>query len=440
MSFVDNLNPYFSGSIDNIKKNIYDHNTKNTHKIFFKIKDNLMLIFNDFVKTSTKDDIFNNARSLILSKNDTDEYKTIAFTHPVIDYNNTQKMLGLEKSDFIECFEGTLLSIYFSENSEGIKKWNYSTRKCIDAKDSFLNLNGKLSTKSHFDMFLEAISSLEEFESNLDTSKSYYFVLVHHENKIFINDYSEKFGKDYKKLVLLFVRDDKMNKVDINDNEYLKKFDLANEKFTLEQVKQKIINDTNVMGYLTTENNQMYVYHTNFYSNLEKITPYSTSHESMLIELYKNNNLDLHFSKHPENIKYCGSNFDTKGVMYSIFTYLGIASLNLYYYFTIWKDDKINHRNEIEFKILFGEGKNLTLQTMLYKMKGLVIAEKRKIVLDDIKKMLKYYISTNDIIRCLKEFEYIKTQHKDIFLKMNQKYSNNVIVDEFMKNLNDKKN
>ena len=77
MSFVENLNTYFSGSIENIKKNIYDHNTKNTNKIFFKIKDNLMLIFNDFVKGTTKYDIFNNARSLVLNKND-DKYKIIA--------------------------------------------------------------------------------------------------------------------------------------------------------------------------------------------------------------------------------------------------------------------------------------------------------------------------------------------------------------------------
>jgi hypothetical protein len=435
MSFAENLNTYFSGSIDNIKKNIYDHNSKNTHKIFFKIKDNMMLIFNDFVKGTTKYDIFNNARSLVLNKND-DKYKIIAYTHPVIDYNNSEKMLKLTDAKFIECFEGTLLSIYFSENvGEGIKKWNYSTRKCIDAKESFLNINGKLSNKSHFDMFLETINSLEEFESNLDVTKSYYFVLVHHENKVFVTSYEDKFGPDYKKLVLLFVRDENMNKVKVEDNDYVKKFDIINETFTLDQVKEKIINDTNVMGYITTEENQMYVYHTNFYSNLEKITPYSQSHESMLIELYKNNNLDLHFSKYPENIKYKGSQFDTKGVMYSIFTYLSMTSLNLYYYFTIWKDDKISHKNENEFKMLFGEGMNITLQTMLYKMKGIVIAEKKKLVLDDIKKILKYYISTQDIIRCLKEFEDIKTNKKEIFMKMNQKYSQNPIVDMFIKNV-----
>jgi hypothetical protein len=428
MSFVENLNSYFSGSIDTIKKNIYDHNTKNTNKIAFKIKDNFMLIFNDFVKTSTKYDIFNNARSLVLSKNIEGEYKTIAYTHPVIDYNNSEKLSTFADSKFIECFEGTMLSIYFNE------KWNYSTRKCIDAKDSFLNINGKVSSKSHFDMFLETITSLEEFESNLDVKKSYYFVLVHHENKTFIN-YSDKFGEGYKKLVLLFVRDEKLNRITVGDDDYVKKFDLVNETFTLEQVKEKITTDVNCMGYITTVGDQMYVYHTNYYSNLEKITPYSSSYETMLIELYKNNNLDLHFSKHPENVKYKGGQFDTKGVMYSIFTYLGMTSLNLYYYFTSFEDGKLIHKNADEFKILFGDGMNLTLQTILYKMKGVVISEKKKIVLDDIKKILKYYINTHDIIRCLKEFEDIKIKQKEIFMKMNPKYQQNAIVSDFIKNV-----
>ena len=307
MSFVENLNTYFSGSIENIKKNIYDHNTKNTNKISFKIKDNLMLIFNDFVKGTTKYDIFNNARSLVLNKND-DKYKVIAYTHPVIDYNNSEKMLKLNDAKFIECFEGTLLSIYFSENTEGegVKKWNYSTRKCIDAKESFLNINGKLSNKSHFDMFLETINSLEEFESNLDVTKSYYFVLVHHENKVFINTYAEKFGPDYKKLVLLFVRDENMNKVKVEDNDYVKKFDIINETFTLDQVKEKIINDTNAMGYITTEENQMYVYHTNFYSNLEKkLLIKCLSHAPFLQVLHRHLHLKMTSKKLTINEKRC---------------------------------------------------------------------------------------------------------------------------------------
>jgi len=431
MSFVENLNSYFSGSIDNIKKNIYDHNSKNTNKISFKIKDNILLIFNDFVKTSTKYDIFNNARSLVLSKNIDGEYKTIAYTHPVIDYNNSEKLSTFNDLSFIECFEGTLLSIYFAD-----EKWNYSTRKCIDAKESFLNINGKVSSKSHFDMFLETIPSLEEFESKLDVNKSYYFVLVHHENKTFIS-YSEKFGEKYAKIILLFVRDNQMNTVAVLDDEYVKKFDYSHEKYTLDQVNEKIKSESNVncMGYLAVKENKMYVYHTNYYSNLEKITPYAKSHESMLIELYKNNNLDLHFSKYPENVKYKGTQFDTKGVMYSIFTYLGMTSLNLYYYFTTFEDGKLNHKNADDFKTLFDNGKNLTLQTILYKMKGLVISEKKKIVLDDIKKILKYYINTNDIIRCLKEFEDIKTNNNEIFMKMNPKYIQNAIVGEFIKNV-----
>ena len=55
--------------------------------------------------------------------------------------------------------------------------WNYSTRKCLDAHDSYWGYNGKRSVQSHFDMFAESLdSTLPDFESKLDKTQSYYFV------------------------------------------------------------------------------------------------------------------------------------------------------------------------------------------------------------------------------------------------------------------------
>jgi hypothetical protein len=68
-------------------------------------------------------------------------------------------------------------------------------------------------------------------------------------------------------------------------------------------------------------------------------------------------------------------------------------------------------------------------------MKGIVLANKRKLEIDDVKKMIKYYINTNDLVRSLKEFEEIKKSNMDIFTKMNPKYKLNAIVDGFIKNL-----
>jgi hypothetical protein len=311
----------YNGDFNTIKKVIYDYNLKNSNKISFKLKDKTMLVYNDFVKNPTKDDLFNNSRSIILNSTD-ESYKIVAYTHPIIDYNNSSKMEELTDKQFVECYEGTLLSVYFSND-----KWNYSTRKCVDSKDSYWSYNGKVSEKSHYDMFLETVGDVSVFESKLQKDKSYYFVLVHHENKIFV-DYTEKFGSEYKKLFLLFVRDSELNLVDSMIDEYNGNKDV----YTFEQVKENIAN-SQMMGYLYNDNGQFYVYHTDFYTGLEKAAPYASSYECMLVELYKRNNLDEHFKQFPENLKYRSSVFDTKGMMYGVFTYLSMSLLNLYYYF-----------------------------------------------------------------------------------------------------------
>jgi hypothetical protein len=428
ISSLENVNAFFTNDFDTIKKNIYDLNVKNSNKISFRLKDNMMIVYNDFVRTPTKEELFNKTRSLVLTSQD-DKYKIVAFTHPVVDYNNLGKLVDFSDKQFVECYEGTLISVYYCNG-----KWNYSTRKCLDANDSHWAYNGKHSTKSHFDMFVESLdSTVDAFESKLDKSLSYYFVLVHYENKTFV-DYTEKFGSEYKKAFLLFVRDQTLTVTD-QYNVELKTYVDSSPALSCEQVKQHIESDKNVMGYLLNLEGQFYVYHTKFYDQLENAAPYAYSYENMLIELYKRNNLDANFTLYPENLKYRGSQFDTKGVMYGVFTYLSMSLLNLYYYYTTYDGTKLGHRNGDDFKLLFDDNKNNTLQGLLYKMKGMVLSQKKKLELSDVKKMLKYYINSQDLIRCLKEFQEVKKSNNALFKKMNPKYNDNAIVNQFVGNL-----
>ena len=428
ISNLENVTGFFTNDYETIKKNIYDFNVKSTNKITFKLKDNMMIVFNDFVRTPTKDEIFNKTRSLVLSSQD-NKYKIVAFTHPVVDYNNMGKLVDFNTQQFVECYEGTLISVYYCN-----EKWNYSTRKCLDAHDSHWAYNGKQSPMSHFDMFAESLgSTLPDFESKLDKTQSYYFVLVHHQNKTFV-DYTEKFGAEYKKAFLLFVRDASMALTDQISDE-LKTFIDTSATVTCEQVKERVETQNNVMGYLLNVDGQFYVYHTKFYEQLEKAAPYAYSYENMLIELYKRDNLDANFLLYPENVKYRSTAFDTKGVMYGVFTYLSMSLLNLYYYFTTYDGVKLGHRNADDFKKLFDESKNNTLQALLYKMKGMVLSQKKKLELSDVKKMLKYYINSQDLTRCLKEFEEVKKTESALFKTMNPKYNSNAIVAQFVGNL-----
>lgn len=426
-NFVEQANGFFAHDFETIKKTIYEFNMKNSNKISFKVKDNMMVIFNDFVKTPTKDSIFNNSRSIVLTNVD-GKYKIVAYTHPIVDYNNFGKLVDYSDRQFVECYEGSLISVYYCND-----KWNYSTRKCLDANDSFWTYNGKQSAKSHYDMFVESLTtSLPDFETGLDKTKSYYFVLVHHENKTFV-DYTAKFGAEYKKSFLLFSRDAEM-KESFDFPASLDSYVDKAATFTCDQIKANIETDSNVMGYLLNDGGQFYVYHTKFYENLEKAAPYAYSYENMLVELYKRDTMDAHFAMFPENVKYHGTTFDTKGVMYGVFTYMSYSLLNLYFYFTTYDGTKLGHRNEDDFKKLF-EDRNHTLQSLLYKMKGMVLSQKRKLEIADVKKLLKFYINTPDVIRCLKEFEEVKKTDMAIFMKMNPKYKENAIVQEFVKHL-----
>jgi len=442
---LEQISGFFTNDFNTIKKNIYDFNVKSTNKISFRVKDNKMVIFNDFVKNPTKDDLFNKSRSIVLTKDlnavgsqvdaqedakiDESKYKIIAYTHPIVDYNNLGKLVDFKDQKFVECFEGTLISVYYCSGT-----WNYSTRKCLDSKDSYWAYNGKRSSLSHYDMFLESLnSSLEDFESKLDKNKSYYFVVVNHNNKTFV-DYSNKFGENYKKVFLLFVRDSQMNITNEYDDS-LKQYVDNSVPLDSDQIKERIETDKNVMGYLLNVDGQFYVYHTKFYEQFEKAAPYAYSYENMLIELYKRDNLDSNFILYPENVKYRGSTFDTKGVMYGVFTYLSMSLLNLYYYFTTYDGVKLSHRNGEDFKLLFDDNKNNTLQSVLYKMKGMVLSQKKKLELSDVKKLLKYYISSPDLIRSLKEIEEVKKIENGIFKKMNPKFNSNAIVTLFINNL-----
>lgn len=109
------------------------------------------------------------------------------------------------------CYEGTYLSV-FCHNT----KWYVSTRRCLDSQESFFKTK---EGKSHYSMFEEVLqnagySSFYDFTTRLDQTKSYYFVLLHHENKHLI-DYTETFGENYTKVCLTTVRDSNMVELDI---------------------------------------------------------------------------------------------------------------------------------------------------------------------------------------------------------------------------------
>lgn len=175
---------------------------KNNH-VHYKEDNNsdLVILFNNYNDLFTSK-INTFARSLVISKN---LKKIVSYScpTPLENSNGINYMIrncDKNKDNIItECYEGTFLSLFNYED-----KWYLSTRKCLDANES------KYKEKTYFEMFenilnISGYETFESFTNELDKNKSYYFILLDHEN-INLIDYSYLFGENYHKLIFVYSR------------------------------------------------------------------------------------------------------------------------------------------------------------------------------------------------------------------------------------------
>ena len=175
-------------------------------------EEGLVLLYHKF-DTPANTDVQRECRSLVINR-DTKQIVSYTCDVPIMNNKGFSYLLKSQSNDkpvlFTHCYEGTLLSL-FHFNS----KWYLSTRRCLNSNNSVLTG----CDVSHYDMFNQVLEldelTFDTFVSQLDTTKSYYFVLIHHLNKHLI-DYSNCFGDNYKKLCLITVRDNDMNELDLH--------------------------------------------------------------------------------------------------------------------------------------------------------------------------------------------------------------------------------
>ena len=174
----------------------------------------LTLLYHKF-DAPTNTDLERECRSLVV---DRETKKIVSYTCDVPIMNSKGFSYLMKSSNNASkpvlsshCYEGTLLSL-FHFNS----KWYLSTRRCLDSNDSVLTG----SEVSHYTMLTQVLEqddlTFDTFTSKLDTDVSYYFVLLHHQNKHLI-DYSYCFGDNYKKLSLVSVKDNEMNELEMHN-------------------------------------------------------------------------------------------------------------------------------------------------------------------------------------------------------------------------------
>lgn len=193
ISDLKSTNPQLT--VDDLKEELYKHSIMSKHYEDEK----LLLVYHKYdMPTSTK--LEKVCRSLVL---DTTNFNVVSYscTNPICNREAQQLLINnsSHKPIFYRCYEGSLMSLFNHNN-----KWYLGTRRCLDATESIWN------ETSHKQMFLDVLETegltFENFCSQLDKRRGYYFVLIH-QNLENIVKYETIFGKNYKKLCLAFVRD-----------------------------------------------------------------------------------------------------------------------------------------------------------------------------------------------------------------------------------------
>lgn len=183
----------------------------------------------------------------------------------------------------LECtiaYDSTLVYVYYYNNN-----WILNTNTCTNIDYSKFNH----PTKNYGQMFNEALDvSRSDFLESLDKNNVYTFGIIHYENKKYI-DYTIEFGENYKKLILLSVKekytDIKLNiRLDFNILE-LKKIKLS-DGLKLNNIYGLIFENNN-KRYKITPNTIIFQEETNFgYPNVWR----------NMIWVYQKNMEDFHIS------------------------------------------------------------------------------------------------------------------------------------------------
>ena len=143
----------------------------------------------------------------------------------------------------------------------------YQLEKCLDSENSKWSSN-----LSFYNLFCESIDiPFKDFTNNLNPDYYYFFALLHHKN-INLIDYSDRFGKDYKKILHIMTRnaytheeielDDPIqfkNKWEIMKPEKLKNYDLLNNCNKLNKIKLPI-NLEGIIIKLTHNEKKKHIY------------------------------------------------------------------------------------------------------------------------------------------------------------------------------------
>ena len=417
------------GNLEELRKKLFDKGVLTKDYM----DSNLMLIYHKYDSPITSE-LERECRSLIIDRT----------TLKIISYSCETPRLNKEGMDYLishtsdsdkqiinPCFEGTYLSV-FNYNS----KWYVSTRRCLDSQESVFN-QAQQNQKSHYDMFEDVIrkagfNGFNDFSSKLDPTNSYYFVLIHHQNKHVI-DYSKMFGKDYARICLTTIRDSEMRELNIYENKFdFASYDNSGLIFVPEKLSSieefanlnKIVNYTEqpesegivVRVWDNTENKYRLIKLQSMNYQFSMVMGSERNIFKGLVYLYQNDKLVEYFTQNPNttNIKKItnpintSESYDTVGTVDAVFK---VCTSELFELFKIlWSLKTGQHQNKELYEMLPKEYKDImfAIRGMYYKKKAQLHSyNKETVTANDIKNT---HLKISDI------YNHLKTVSTDTFI------------------------
>lgn len=399
--------------------------------------DGLMLLYHKFDMPVTND-LERECRSLVIDRSSL-KIKSYSCETPRVNKEGMEFIIANSSENQLinPCYEGTYLSIF---NANG--KWYVSTRRCLDSQESVFNPAQKQSPMSHYQMFEEIIqkagySSFYEFTKKLNPDYSYYFVLIHHQNKHII-DYTKEFGQEYGRICLTTVRDSELRELDIYSNpvdyatydksglifvpeklESYESFDNENKTIKYNEIPESEGVVIRVWSNSMNKYNLIKLQNVNY--QFAQVLGTDRNIFKGLVYLYQNNKLVDYFNQNSntQNIKKIvnplntSESYDTVGTVDAVFK---VCTSELFELFTIlWSLKTGKHQNKELYDLLPKEYKDImfAIRGVYYKKKAQLLSkDKETVTPSDIKNA---HLKINDIYNYLKG---LSTETFVAFLRM----------------------
>jgi hypothetical protein len=384
----------------------------------------LLLIHNNFTKDDTSD-IYNECRSFALTI-ENNKAVIVSYSHENIIPVNNDVFIAEKSDNFIQAHEGTMVSMFHH-----IDTWHYITSRCTDINASYF-YNSDLTFGHMFDECLTNINqSRATFEQLLNTDHCYNFVIVHHKNK-YVIDYTDDYGENYGKLVLVIEREmehfteiasDAIDGIIIPQSYTNMDTMITNSTHTESIICKRLDVDRNTFKYYKIQSQD--------YLLKCKRKPKFSNIWYSYIQVFLDNKPDLTIDMFREENKidkvYVVANQDVNitGMIHLLYKHSAIVLMNMVLHFTQfdYENQSFTKINSDDYKVL-NDSQHNVLKKQIATIQSLMRIGSLKNT-NSIIMHLRKYINVSQFINIIKSFHTLKNTS---FCNFNNKYYENYIT------------